>query len=82
MEQKLCRPFLDRELALVPPVVIVLVGGLAIETFLGHNRLENTVGQVITRDGVRNVPLPHPSGASLWLNAPQNLARVRKACAH
>ena len=79
VEQKLCRPFLDRELALVRPVVIVLVGGLAIETFLEHNRLENIVGQVIIRDGVRYVPLPHPSGASLWLNAPQNQARVRKA---
>jgi hypothetical protein len=28
---------------------------------------------------VRYVPLPHPSGASLWLNAPQNQTRVRQA---
>lgn len=78
-EQKLCRPFLDRELALVRPQVIVLVGGLAIETFLGHNKLQDIIGRVSTRDGVRYVPLPHPSGASLWLNAPENQARVRKA---
>ena len=78
-EQKLCRPFLERELALVHPQVVVLVGGLAIQTFLGENRLEDIVGQVIARDGVRHVPLPHPSGASLWLNAPQNQARVRRA---
>jgi len=78
-EQKLCRPFLDHELALVRPEVIVLVGGLAIETFLGHNRLQDIVGRVIVRDGARCVPLPHPSGASLWLNAPENQARVRKA---
>ena len=78
-EQKLCRPFLDRELALVRPEVIVLVGGLAIQTFLGQNRLEDIVGKVIVRADVRYVPLPHPSGASLWLNAPHNQARVHKA---
>ena len=78
-EQKLCRPFLDRELALVRPEVIVLVGGLAIQTFLGENRLEDIVGKVIVRADVRYVPLPHPSGASLWLNAPHNQARVHKA---
>jgi uracil-DNA glycosylase family 4 len=78
-EQKLCRPFLDRELALVHPEVIVLVGGLAIQTFLGENRLEDIVGRVVVRDHVRFVPLPHPSGASLWLNTPQNQERVRKA---
>lgn len=78
-EQKLCRPFLDRELALVRPQVIVPVGGLAIGTFLGDNKLRDIVGQAIVRDGVRYIPLPHPSGASLWLNAPENQARVRKA---
>ena len=78
-EQKLCRPFLDRELALVQPEVIVLVGGLAIQTFLGQNGLEDIVGKVIVRADVRYVPLPHPSGASLWLNAPHNQARVHKA---
>jgi len=78
-EQKLCRPFLDRELALVRSEVIVLVGGLAIQTFLGQNRLEDIVGKVTVRADVRYVPLPHPSGASLWLNAPHNQARVHKA---
>ena len=78
-ERKLCRPFLDRELALVRPAVIVLVGGLAIDTFLGDNRLEDIVGRVAVRGDVRYVPLPHPSGASLWLNAPQNQTRVSQA---
>jgi uracil-DNA glycosylase family 4 len=79
VEQKLCRPFLDRELALVYPEVIILVGGLAIQTFLGENELKDIVGRVVERHGVRHVPLPHPSGASLWLNRPENQARVRKA---
>jgi len=79
VEQQLCRPFLDRELALVRPAVVVLVGGLAIGTFLGDNRLEDIVGRLVVRDDVRYVPLPHPSGASLWLNAPHNQTRVHKA---
>jgi len=78
-EQRLCRPFLDRELALVRPAVIVPVGGLAIGTFLGDNKLEDTVGRVVVRDDRQYVALPHPSGASLWLNAPQNQARVHQA---
>jgi uracil-DNA glycosylase len=28
------------------------------------------------------VPLPHPSGASLWLNRPENQERVLQALAH
>jgi uracil-DNA glycosylase family 4 len=79
VEQKLCRPFLDRELELVKPQVMVLVGALAIETFLGHDKLEDIVGQTIIQDGVCFVPLPHPSGANLWLNALQNQTRVGKA---
>jgi hypothetical protein len=28
------------------------------------------------------VPLPHPSGASLWLNRPANQARLAEALEH
>ena len=46
-EQKLCRPFLERELALVQPRVLLAVGGLAIETLLGQKiRLDQAVGRV------------------------------------
>ena len=51
-EQKLCRPFLDRELALVQPRVLLAVGGLAIETLLGRKlRLDEAVGRVFEVDG-------------------------------
>jgi len=44
-EQRLCRPFLDRELTLVRPRLLLAVGGLAIETLLGRpTRLEEAVG--------------------------------------
>jgi uracil-DNA glycosylase len=79
-EQRLCRPFLDRELALVQPRVLLAVGGLAIETLLGQKlRLDQAVGRAFDVDGRKILPLPHPSGASLWPNAPQNQARIRQA---
>jgi len=79
-EQKLCRPFLERELALVQPRVLLAVGGLAIETLLGRRlRLKEAVGRVFEVDGRRILPLPHPSGASLWPNAPENQARIGQA---
>ena len=81
-EQKLCAPFLQRELALVRPDVIVPVGGLAVRQFLGPNKLAEVVGQWFHGDGYWIVPLPHPSGASLWLNRPENQERVTRALAH
>ncbi len=79
-EQKLCRTFLDRELAMVSPSVLLAVGGLAIETLLGQKiRLDEAVGQVFEVDGRQVLPLPHPSGASLWPNLPENQARIRQA---
>ena len=79
-EQRLCRPFLDREIELVRPRVILAVGGLAIETVLGRNvRLDEAVGRTFEVGGRLVLPLPHPSGASLWLNKPENQARLARA---
>ena len=79
-EQKLCRPFLERELALVQPRLLLAVGGLAIETLLGQRlRLDESVGRVFQVDGRTILPLPHPSGASLWPNRPANQALISQA---
>ena len=81
-EQRLCRPFLDRELTLVRPRLLLAVGGLAIETLLGRpTRLEEAVGRVFEVDGRWILPLPHSSGASLWTNLPENQSRLRQALA-
>jgi uracil-DNA glycosylase family 4 len=82
VEQQLCRPYLDRELALIRPRLLLAVGGLAIETLLGRPvRLEEAVGSLFEVDGRPVLPLPHPSGASLWPNLPENQARLRQALA-
>lgn len=82
-EQKLCRPFLNQELTLVAPEVVVLVGRLAIELFYGRKfKLADVVG-TSKQDGGKRwiVPLPHPSGASLWLNRPEHRSQVADALA-
>jgi len=79
-ERALCAPFLERELALVRPRVLVPVGGLAVRRFLGPVRLGEVVGGACQdKAGRWIVPLPHPSGASLWLNQRENRARVARA---
>jgi uracil-DNA glycosylase len=82
-EQRLCAPFLERELALVRPRIVVPVGGLAVRRFLGPVRLAEAVGNVVRDEAGRwIIPLPHPSGASLWLNRLANRERVAQALAH
>ena len=36
-------------------------------------------GTATIRDGVRYLPLPHPSGVSRWLNEQRNVAAVGRA---
>jgi uracil-DNA glycosylase len=76
-----CRPHLLREFDLLRPEIVVPVGGLAIRELLGIGRLSEAIGETFRRDGVVYVPLPHPSGASTWLNVPENRARLSRALA-
>lgn len=76
-----CRPHLLRDLELLRPRVVALVGGLAIKELLGITRLSEAAGETIRRDGIVYVPLPHPSGASTWLNAPENKKCLDRALA-
>jgi uracil-DNA glycosylase len=80
-EMALCRHFLDRELALVQPRLVLLVGKLAIDAFLGKRPLTATVGQVFERDRQRYLPLPHASGVSRWLNTVEHRALLDQALA-
>jgi uracil-DNA glycosylase len=53
---------------------------LAIQTFLGRvPSLTAVVGTGVVIDGVRYLPLPHPSGVSRWLNERENIAAVERA---
>lgn len=79
-EQKLCRPFLDEELTLVNPSLIIPIGRLAIELFFSRGqKLNEIIGSEIIVDGRWIVPLPHPSGASRWHQSPDNRALIDQA---
>src|SRR6478672_5532390 len=81
-EQQLCRPWLDGQLALIQPQIILLVGLLSIQTFLGRvSSLRAVVGTGVVKDNVRYLPLPHPSGVSRWLNEPENVQAVERSMA-
>jgi uracil-DNA glycosylase len=78
-EQQLCQFWRDWELRLVRPRLIVTVGGLALRRLLGLTGLAECVGCRFEHDSATVVPLPHPSGASSWLNSPENRKLVDEA---
>jgi uracil-DNA glycosylase len=65
-------PMLLEEVRLVEPRLVVLVGGLAHRFALGSDvRLHGLVGRELSWDAAPAASvlcLPHPSGASTWLN--------------
>ena len=75
-----CAHWLDAELRLLRPKVLILVGQMAIGRFVGPGSLEDRVGKVFGEKPVM-VPLPHPSGQNRWLNAPANRDRLADALA-
>lgn len=81
-EIALCAPWLEAELALVRPQIILLVGTLAIDRLWGKAALSEVVGRSKRGPALNDallIPLPHPSGASRWLNEPANRARLDRA---
>src|SRR5512140_266549 len=79
-----CRPFLEREVAILQPKLVIPVGTLAVEQVLGHKGpLADVVGRAVrTRyHGVEMdaVCLPHPSGASTWHRVEPGKALLARA---
>lgn len=66
-----CSTYLEREVQLLKPSLILPVGTLAIEQVMGHDgKLAEVIGkqhEVLFHSQVAEcIPLPHPSGASTW----------------
>ena len=84
-EIALWTPYLREELRLVAPRVILLVGGLAHRFAFGaHARLDELVGRELAWEaapGASVLCLPHPSGASTWLNDPARVELWRRGIA-
>src|SRR5689334_1687403 len=71
-EQDACAVWLDAELRIVRPALLIPVGRLAITRFLPDAPLDRLIGKAheVEHVGGRStaVPLPHPSGASSWIH--------------
>jgi uracil-DNA glycosylase len=79
-----CRPWLLGQLQLQQPRLIILVGTLAMEQFqdqLPGRSLDVLVGEIFAGIDARPplLPLPHPSGASRWLNQGVHRAQLERA---
>ena len=69
-----CSAWLDAEIEMIRPALIIPVGRLAIERFLGSGLLSDLIGRAHRLRKLPGapvaIPLPHPSGASSWIHAP------------
>ena len=82
-EQQLCEEWLLAEIALVDPEVVVPVGKMAIERFFGRGRrLDEIIGGRYQIDGRIVIPLPHPSGASAWIQKREHQVLISRALGH
>ena len=82
-ERARCADWLDDELGIIRPSIVVPVGRLAIDRFLGAKPLDSVVGREHEIEGAWGhsvaIPLPHPSGASSWIHQAGNRALLERA---
>jgi uracil-DNA glycosylase len=71
-EREACAVWLDAELRIIRPAVLIPVGKLAITRFLPNQPLDALIGRAHEVEHVGGtslaIPLPHPSGASSWIH--------------
>jgi len=69
-EIKTCSTWLNAELDILQPQLVLPVGKLAISQYIEVKKLTEVIGQVhkveLNGYSVDMIPLPHPSGASTW----------------
>lgn len=79
-EQKLCWLFLDQEIELVNPGLIIPIGKLAINLFYpNYLKLTEVIGTEKKIGSRWVVPLPHSSGASRWHQIKTNRELIARA---
>jgi uracil-DNA glycosylase len=78
-----CSTWMNDEIDLLRPRLIIPVGKLAIAQFLAFEKLDEVVGRSFQLRRNRRtfdvIPLPHPSGASPWHRIPPGVGLLRKA---
>lgn len=79
IERGNCLPWTNAAVRLLDPRLVVPVGRLAIDDWLGRAALAEVIGRRFEVDGRVVVPLPHPSGASSWTNLPAHRELIVRA---
>lgn len=78
-----CSHWLNREIEILSPRLLIPVGKLAIQQFLPPMKLDECIGKKFTahRKGKSFdvIPLPHPSGASPWHRMEPGKSLLKKA---
>jgi uracil-DNA glycosylase len=86
VERDACSDWLADELRIIRPSVIIPVGRLAIDRFLGPQSLDRVIGteHSVGHEGGTStvIALPHPSGASSWIHGPGHRALLDKSLRH
>jgi uracil-DNA glycosylase len=80
-----CSSWLNRELDILQPRLVIPVGKLAIAQFMPVGKLDEIIGRRFraARAGAEFdlIPLPHPSGASPWHRIPPGRELLERALA-
>ncbi|QSA99141.1 uracil-DNA glycosylase family protein [Methylococcus sp. EFPC2] len=83
VEIQRCAPWLEREMELLRPRLLIPVGKLAIGRLLEVDKLIDVIGRQHRVDlagrPVDVIPLPHPSGASPWHRVPPGVDLLAEA---
>ena len=88
VESEACMPWLNEQVNLLKPKIIILAGSTAVQSFLGINEpISKIRGQWIQKDNIKYMPIFHPSyllrnpskikGKPKWLTW-QDLKKVKK----
>lgn len=87
-EIKNCRRFIEQEVAVLQPDLVIAIGRVAIAEVLGekfstNTPLEKVVGKVIPVEfhgrNVEVICLPHPSGVSTWIHSKVGKVKLKQA---
>lgn len=78
-----CSSWMNDELDILRPQLLIAVGKLAISQFMVLNKLDQVIGHAFPMRRNRRtfdlIPLPHPSGASPWHRIPPGKQLLEKA---
>ena len=92
VESEACMPWLNEQINLLKPKIIILAGSTAVQSFLGIDEpISKIRGQWIEKDNIKYMPIFHPSyllrnpsknkGKPKWLTW-QDLKKVKKAVSY